>query len=53
VLPALVGLSLVAGVVGSTARPAFSQGRLEAQYQATLAGLPVGKGAWTIRTGFR
>ena len=27
---------------------AFAQGRLEAQYEATLAGIPVGKGAWTI-----
>ena len=29
-------------------RSAFAQGRLEAQYEATLAGIPVGKGAWTI-----
>jgi len=48
VLPALVGLSLFAGLFGLTIRPAFSQGRLEAQYQATLAGIPVGKGAWNI-----
>src|SRR5438045_333469 len=49
VLPAQVGLSLFAGLlVGLTASPAFSQGRLDAQYQATLAGIPVGKGAWTI-----
>src|SRR6202165_4387100 len=27
---------------------AFAQGRLEAQYEATLAGIPVGRGAWTI-----
>lgn len=27
---------------------AFAQGRLEAHYEATLAGIPVGKGAWTI-----
>ena len=27
---------------------AFAQGRLDAQYEATLAGIPVGKGAWTI-----
>jgi hypothetical protein len=30
---------------------AFAQGRLEAQYEATLAGIPVGKGAWTIEIG--
>jgi Protein of unknown function (DUF3108) len=28
--------------------PATAQGRLDAQYEATLAGLPVGRGAWTI-----
>lgn len=28
--------------------PAFAQGRLDAQYEATLAGIPVGKGAWVI-----
>jgi hypothetical protein len=27
---------------------AFAQGRLEARYEATLAGVPVGKGAWNI-----
>ena len=30
---------------------AFAQGRLEAKYEATLAGVPVGKGAWTIDIG--
>jgi hypothetical protein len=29
----------------------FAQGRLDAQYEATLAGIPVGKGAWTIDIG--
>jgi hypothetical protein len=28
--------------------PAFAQGKLEARYEATLAGIPVGKGAWNI-----
>jgi Protein of unknown function (DUF3108) len=28
--------------------PAFAQGKLDAQYEATLSGIPVGKGAWTI-----
>jgi hypothetical protein len=28
--------------------PALAQGRLDARYEATLAGIPVGKGAWTI-----
>jgi hypothetical protein len=30
------------------ARPAAAQGRLEAQYEATLAGIPVGRGAWNV-----
>src|SRR6202166_2700274 len=28
--------------------PAAAQGRLEAHYEATLAGIPVGRGAWTV-----
>ena len=28
--------------------PASAQGRLDAHYEATLAGIPVGRGAWTI-----
>src|SRR4051794_7670313 len=31
--------------------PAAAQGRLEAQYEATLAGIAVGKGAWNIEIG--
>jgi hypothetical protein len=30
---------------------ARAQGRVDAQYEATLAGIPVGKGAWTIEIG--
>jgi len=30
---------------------ALAQGRLDAQYEASLAGIPVGKGAWTIEIG--
>src|SRR5665647_2598211 len=41
VLLPVLALLLAAG-------PASAQGRLEAQYEATLAGIPVGKGAWTI-----
>jgi hypothetical protein len=29
----------------------LAQGRLDARYEATLAGIPVGKGAWTIEIG--
>jgi hypothetical protein len=28
--------------------PSFAQGRLDAQYEATLAGIPVGSGAWVV-----
>src|ERR1700753_4015289 len=37
------------GAVG--AHPAAAQGKLEAQYEATLAGIPVGRGAWNIEIG--
>ncbi|WYJ43902.1 DUF3108 domain-containing protein [Bradyrhizobium sp. 2S1] len=33
------------------AERASAQGRLDAKYEATLAGIPVGKGAWTIEIG--
>ena len=41
---------LCAGAVSllAAAPPAAAQGRLDAQYEATLSGIPVGKGAWTI-----
>jgi hypothetical protein len=29
-------------------QPAQAQGRLDARYQATLSGIPIGKGAWVI-----
>src|SRR6202165_1971867 len=42
--------SLCAGafVLLAAADSAFAQGNLDAHYEATLAGIPVGKGAWTI-----
>ena len=44
------GLSLVLGVVVLSGVPgsALAQGRLEARYEATLSGVPVGKGAWNV-----
>jgi hypothetical protein len=46
-LRALSGLC--AGALIALASPAaFAQGRLDAQYEATLSGIPIGKGAWTI-----
>jgi Protein of unknown function (DUF3108) len=46
-----LGLSgLCAGALLLALAPdaAFAQGKLDAQYEATLAGIPVGKGTWTI-----
>jgi hypothetical protein len=45
--------SMCAGGLMLSALPqaAFAQGRLDARYEATLAGIPVGKGAWTIDIG--
>jgi hypothetical protein len=42
--------TLCAGALVLLAAPqsASAQGRLEAHYEVTLAGLPVGRGAWTI-----
>ena len=34
-----------------SAPPATAQGRLEAQYEASLAGIPVGRGTWAIEIG--
>jgi hypothetical protein len=48
VLPALVGLCVLAGPFAASSHQAFAQGRLEAKYEATLAGIPVGKGGWTV-----
>ena len=44
----LAGLCAFTAVVAAPSGPAFAQGKLEAQYEATLAGIPVGRGAWNI-----
>src|SRR5882672_576966 len=41
------GASLLLGAPDA----AFAQGKLDARYEATLAGIPVGKGAWIIDIG--
>jgi hypothetical protein len=43
---ALAGL-IWASLLGAAA-PAAAQGRLDAKYEASLAGIPVGRGGWTI-----
>jgi uncharacterized protein DUF3108 len=35
----------------AAAGPAAAQGRLEARYEVSLAGIPIGKGAWVIDIG--
>ena len=47
-LRALGGLGAVAFLFAAPPHAALAQGRLDAKYEATLAGIPVGKGAWTI-----
>ena len=42
----LGGLCAGAFVVLAVPNPALAQGRLEAQYEATLSGIPVGKGTF-------
>lgn len=44
-----LALAAVGGLVLVwAAEPAAAQGKLEAQYEATLSGIPVGRGAWHI-----
>jgi hypothetical protein len=43
--------SLCAGALLLAQSPAHAQGRLDAHYEASLAGIPVGKGSWTIEIG--
>jgi hypothetical protein len=44
----LSGLCAGALLLLAVPHSALAQGRLDAQYEATLSGIPVGKGAWTI-----
>jgi Protein of unknown function (DUF3108) len=39
---------LAAATISSACAPARAQGKLDAQYSATLAGIPIGKGNWVI-----
>jgi Protein of unknown function (DUF3108) len=45
------GLCALALLLLAAPHSAFAQGRLDAQYEATLSGIPVGRGAWTIDIG--
>ena len=44
----LGGLCVGALLLLGQPHSALAQGKLDARYEATLAGIPVGKGAWTI-----
>jgi hypothetical protein len=48
---AAAGLALLALAWAVTPHGAAAQGRLDAQYEATLAGVPVGRGSWAIEIG--
>lgn len=40
--------ALATMLMSLSALPALAQGKLDARYEVTLAGIPVGRGAWTI-----
>lgn len=44
----LLGSGALALAAFGTIAPVFAQGRLEAHYAATLAGIPIGTGSWVI-----
>lgn len=44
----LLAALTVGATVAMAAMPANAQGRLDAKYEASLAGLPIGKGAWAV-----
>jgi hypothetical protein len=50
-LRAVGSLCALALLLLAAPHSAFAQGRLDAQYEATLSGIPVGRGAWTIDIG--
>ena len=47
-LRAAGGLFAAAFMLLAAPHAALAQGKLEAHYEATLAGIPIGRGAWTI-----
>ncbi len=47
----LLGSFAAAALLWLSPQGAFAQGRLEAQYEASLSGIAVGKGSWAIEIG--
>ncbi len=45
---ALGGLILAMALAAAASGPASAQGKLDAYYTVSLAGIPIGKGSWTI-----
>lgn len=45
------GLTALAAVLAAGIGPALAQGKLEARYTASLAGIPIGEGTWKIDIG--
>jgi hypothetical protein len=50
-LPGLLGCLVAGALLSLSPQAASAQGRLDAQYEATLSGIPVGKGSWAIEIG--
>jgi hypothetical protein len=49
--PGLLGCLVASALLSLSPQAASAQGRLDAQYEATLSGIPVGKGSWAIEIG--
>jgi hypothetical protein len=49
--PSLLGCLAAGALLWLSPQIASAQGRLDAQYEASLSGIPVGKGSWTIEIG--
>jgi hypothetical protein len=41
----------ILGIIGTIPAPCDAQGKLDARYTASLAGLPIGRGAWVVDVG--
>jgi hypothetical protein len=50
-MPARSALLAAAALLVLAPPPAAAQGKLEAQYEASLAGIPIGRGTWAIEIG--
>jgi hypothetical protein len=44
----MLGLAVALALAQFAVAPASAQGKLDARYEVTLAGIPVGRGVWTI-----